>query len=136
MCIHPSACVVALSVPHPCNHQPHQHQAFVRDCSEVSPYALLLAARTLKQAHTTSHHHEGDTDHAGTLLLDEDGWVRFAAVGRIGALVAALKRRVDALLGAFAFCVLSFVFWRMENGEWRMTDWPAAEHRSSRPTMY
>lgn len=26
--------------------------------------------------------------------------MRFAAVGRIGALVAALKRRVDALLGA------------------------------------
>ncbi len=73
----------------------------MRDCSEVSPYALLLAARTLKQAHAhDAAHHHTDHDHAGTLLLDEDGWVRFAAVGRIGALVAALKRRVDALLGA------------------------------------
>jgi hypothetical protein len=86
---------------------PTHQQAFVRDCSEVSPYALLLAARTLKQAHShDSHSSDQQHDHAGTLLLDEDGWVRFAAVGRIGALVAALKKRVDALLGAFCGLVL------------------------------
>jgi hypothetical protein len=120
------ASIVCLSIhppPYPTIHPPNPNrpnqptQAFVRDCSEVSPYALLLAARSLKQAHHTlqhQHYHGGgagadnDDDHAGTLLLDEDGWVRLAAVGRIGALVAALKRRVDALLGAFVFVVIGW----------------------------
>jgi hypothetical protein len=34
----------------------------------------------------------------GSKTPQEDGWVRFAAVGRVAVLVTALKKRVNALL--------------------------------------
>ena len=87
---------------------------FVRDSTETSPYALLIAAKSLKVIHpTTAASGNGqqqqwsrDTHggggggggHHGTLLLDDDGWIRFSAVGRIAALVSALKKRVETLL--------------------------------------
>jgi len=64
---------------------------FVRDCTEASPYALLLAAREIGVVH-------GDGGGGGSSTLVLDGWARFSAVGRIAALVTALKERIDGLL--------------------------------------
>lgn len=74
-------------------------RAFLRDSTEACPYALLLAARSLKVEHPRHDHGHGTW---GRILLDGDeeggGWVAFAAVGRIAALIRALKQRLDALL--------------------------------------
>lgn len=75
-------------------------KAFVRDSTEASPYALLIAAKSLKVIHPTGGGAGGQSHHNqhGILLLDEEGWIRFSAVGRIAALVNALKKRVEILL--------------------------------------
>lgn len=63
----------------------HTSRVFARDCTEVSPYALLLfGGRVAVQAG------------AGRIAVDD--WVRFEAVGRIAALVNKLRQRLDGML--------------------------------------
>ncbi|CAM9855013.1 unnamed protein product, partial [Ectocarpus sp. 12 AP-2014] len=63
----------------------HTSRVFVRDCTEVSPYALLLfGGQVAVQAGL------------GRIAVDE--WVRFEAVGRIAALVNRLRQRLDGML--------------------------------------
>jgi ATP-dependent RNA helicase DHX29 len=64
-------------------------KTFVRDCSEASPYALLLFCGALEARPLD-----------GTIVVD--GWASFAAGGRVAALVAALRDALDALLAAKA----------------------------------
>ena len=61
----------------------------VRDCGEASPYALLLFGGALDP---------NPID--GSILVD--GWIKFAAHARVGALVAALRERLDGVLAAKA----------------------------------
>lgn len=64
----------------------HTSKVFVRDCTEVSPYAILLFGGKISvQAGL------------GKIAVD-DGWVRFEAVGRIAALVNGLRQRLDGML--------------------------------------
>jgi hypothetical protein len=69
---------------------------------QVSPYALLLAASSLRLQHEATPSFAPSSapssSSTGTLLLEKEGWMRFAAVGRIGALISALKKKVDELL--------------------------------------
>ncbi|KAJ0411570.1 hypothetical protein ATCC90586_004220 [Pythium insidiosum] len=58
---------------------------FVRESSMVNPYALLLFGGALEVAHEKN-------------LLVLDGWIRFQAVARIGVLIKAMRRQLDALL--------------------------------------
>jgi ATP-dependent RNA helicase DHX57 len=64
----------------------HQKQAtskvFIRDSSMVTPYALLLFGGELEVLHQRSEVHL-------------DGWIRFAAQPRTGALVRALRGLLD-----------------------------------------
>ncbi|KAJ1444519.1 hypothetical protein M885DRAFT_474356 [Pelagophyceae sp. CCMP2097] len=64
-------------------------KTFVRDCSEASPYALLLLCGALEARPLD-----------GTIVVD--GWASFAAGGRVAALVSALREALDALLEAKA----------------------------------
>ncbi|CAN0418977.1 unnamed protein product [Discosporangium mesarthrocarpum] len=63
----------------------HTSRVFVRDCTEVSPYALLLFGGQVAVQ-------------AGLGKITVDGWVRFEAIGRIAALVNKLKQQLDAML--------------------------------------
>ncbi|ETW01339.1 hypothetical protein H310_06897 [Aphanomyces invadans] len=58
---------------------------FVRECTMVAPYALLLFGGQL-----TVQHEKG--------LLLVDNWIKFHAVARIGVLVKALRHQLDHLL--------------------------------------
>ncbi|GLD97024.1 hypothetical protein PINS_up005707 [Pythium insidiosum] len=60
-------------------------KVFVRESSMVNPYALLLFGGALEVAHEKN-------------LLVLDGWIRFQAVARIGVLIKAMRRQLDALL--------------------------------------
>jgi ATP-dependent RNA helicase DHX57 len=60
-------------------------KAFVRDSTECSTYALLLFGGKLKV----------QADKNSIVIGD---WVQFSAVGRIGALIGGLRRKVDELL--------------------------------------
>ena len=58
---------------------------FVRDCSMVAPYALLLFGGRI------------DVQlEAGTITVD--GWIPFEAQPRVAALVRGLRRLLDGLL--------------------------------------
>ena len=59
--------------------------AFVMDATEASPYALLLFGGALAARPAD-----------GVVVVD--GWIAVRAVGRVGALVGALRARVAALL--------------------------------------
>lgn len=63
----------------------HTSQVFVRDCTEVSPFALLLFGGRISVQ-------------AGQGRIAVDDWVRFEAIGRIAALVNKLRQRLDAML--------------------------------------
>ena len=59
---------------------------FIRDCSMVTPYALVLFGGPVEVLHQKAK-----------LSLD-GGWVQFFAEPRIGALAKALRARLQALL--------------------------------------
>ncbi|CAM9135591.1 unnamed protein product [Choristocarpus tenellus] len=63
----------------------HTSRVFVRDCTEVSPYALLLFGGQVAVQ-------------AGLGRITVDDWVRFEAIGRIAALVNKLRQRLDSML--------------------------------------
>lgn len=63
----------------------HTSRVFVRDCTEVSPYTLLLFGGQISVQ-------------AGLGRIVVDDWVRFEAVGRIAALVNKLRQRLDGML--------------------------------------
>lgn len=92
----------AFSVPFLLYHEVvRTSKAFLRDSTEASAYALLLAATSLKVQHHSGRdrgREAGGGSSTWARLLLDDGWVRFAAVGRIAALVSALKARVEAVL--------------------------------------
>ena len=63
----------------------HTSRVFVRDCTEVSPYAVLLFGGQVSVQ-------------AGLGRIAVDDWVRFEAIGRIAALVNKLRQRLDEML--------------------------------------
>ena len=63
----------------------HTSRVFVRDCTEVSPYAVLLFGGQVSVQ-------------AGLGRIAVDDWVRFEATGRIAALVNKLRQRLDEML--------------------------------------
>ncbi|KAJ8600164.1 hypothetical protein CTAYLR_001927 [Chrysophaeum taylorii] len=61
----------------------------VRDCSEASPYALLLFGGRLTPIPSR-----------GLITVGENDWLRFSAHPRVAVIVAALRIQFDALLAA------------------------------------
>lgn len=60
-------------------------KVFLRDCTEVSPYALLLFGGAIDVRVAE-----------GIIVLDS--WARFRTVGRIAALIGSLRSKIDELL--------------------------------------
>jgi len=58
---------------------------FLFDCTEASPYSLLLFGGPIEVNPTLE-------------TISVNGWVKFRAVGRIGALVGSLRKKIDELL--------------------------------------
>jgi ATP-dependent RNA helicase DHX57 len=59
---------------------------FVRDCSTVTPYQLLLFGGKIAVQHA-----------AGTLSLDNE-WAKFKAPARVGVLLKEIRARLDRVL--------------------------------------
>jgi ATP-dependent RNA helicase DHX57 len=77
-------------------------QLFVRDCSSVSPYSVLLfggghasAAGDDAGVSTVRVQHAD-----GTITVGPDAWIRFRAPARIGVLIKHLRKALDVLLAA------------------------------------
>jgi ATP-dependent RNA helicase DHX57 len=64
-------------------------QLFIRDCTTISPYALLLFGGEVSVQHA-----------AGTVTVGEGEWVRFRAAAKVGVLVKQLRHALDTLLAA------------------------------------
>ena len=62
-------------------------QLFIRDCSPVTPYALLLFGGDVSVQHT-----------AGTITIGVGQWTRFRAAAKVGVLVKQLRQALDVLL--------------------------------------
>lgn len=65
-------------------------QVFIRDCSVVSPFALVLFGGPLLVRHGRSP----------KVLVGEQGWVEFRAESRVGVLAKGLRAGITQLLAA------------------------------------
>ncbi len=62
-------------------------QLFIRDCSPVTPYAMLLFGGEVAVQHA-----------AGTITIGGGQWIRFRAAAKVGVLVKQLRQALDVLL--------------------------------------
>lgn len=61
-------------------------RVFIRDCTMVPPYAMLLFGGQLEVQHTRNK-------------IVMDGWMYFDAPARVAVLIQELRRELDLLLG-------------------------------------